>query len=159
MSASYITAGVERYGRVAATHGIEPRHRFLAKRVIRLHAWMPIHLRRRDSREKWLLRRAIEPLVPGDTAWADRRAHLGGRFNTIGARWLQDWPAAQMETQLGYRVDVQKCNQFVEEFSRSGSVYGFNVLYLSMLTAEWSRQRHPGVSYAPVDPRPTKVAS
>ena len=151
MSVSYVTAGVERYGRVAASYGVEARHPFLDKRIIQLHAWVPIHLRRRDSREKWLLRRAIEPLVPAETARAARRAHLGWRFNMIGATW---WRTGQVETALRHRLDVEKMHQFIERFGRSGSLDDFGPLHSAMLASAWLRQHHQRVSYAPVDAPP-----
>lgn len=88
MTAAYITAGVERYNRVANFHGIEPRHPFLDRRIIELHAWLPLSLRLREGRYKWALRTAVQSLLPADVAWRKGKEHLGYRFNN---RTLQDW--------------------------------------------------------------------
>lgn len=81
MTAAYITAGVERYNRVASFHGIEPRHPFLDRRVIELHAWLPLGLRLREGRYKWILRKAMEGILPRDVAWRRGKEHIGYLFN------------------------------------------------------------------------------
>ena len=81
MTAAYITAGVERYNRVASFHGIEPRHPFLDRRVIELHAWLPLGLRLRKGRYKWILRKAMEGILPQEVAWRRGKEHIGYLFN------------------------------------------------------------------------------
>jgi asparagine synthase (glutamine-hydrolysing) len=80
MTAAYITAGVERYNRVASHHGIEPRPPFLDRQVIELHAWLPLDLRMRQGWDKWVLRRAMEQTLPQEVAWRKVRVHLGRWF-------------------------------------------------------------------------------
>lgn len=89
MAAGHIAAGAERYGRIASHHGIEPRHPFLDRDVIELHAWMPPTLRIRDGRHKWALRQAMAPLLPGDIAWRKDKDHLGWAFNMLA---YASWP-------------------------------------------------------------------
>ena len=81
MTAAYITAGVERYNRVASFHGIEPRHPFLDRRMIELHAWLPLGLRLREGSYKWILRKAVEGLLPHDVTWRRGKEHIGYLFN------------------------------------------------------------------------------
>ena len=81
MTVAYITAGVERYNRVASFHGIEPRHPFLDRRMIELHAWLPLGLRLREGRYKWILRKAVEGLLPHDVTWRRGKEHIGYLFN------------------------------------------------------------------------------
>ena len=52
MTAAYITAAVERYGRTAAFHAVEPRHPFLDRELVELHAWLPLGLRQRAGSEQ-----------------------------------------------------------------------------------------------------------
>lgn len=90
MTAAYITAAVERYNRVASFHGIEPRPPFLDRRVIELHAWLPLDLRLRDGYYKWALRAAMRGLLPDDVAWRRDKNHLGHLFNArLIAQWQQ----------------------------------------------------------------------
>ncbi len=88
MTAAYITAAVERYNRIASFHGVEPRHPFLDRRVIELHAWLPLHLRLRQGWYKWVLRAAVEGLLPGEVTWRRGKEHLGYQFNrSLLGRW------------------------------------------------------------------------
>lgn len=91
LTAAHIAAATERYGRIAAHHGIEPRHPFLDRDVIELHAWMPQRLRMRDGRHKWALRMAVDSLLPPSVAWREDKDHLGSRFNSVA---YSDWRLA-----------------------------------------------------------------
>lgn len=73
-------AGVERYGRLAARHGIEPRHPFLDRDLVEYCAWLPLGLRQRDGWPKWGLRRAMAGVLPNEIAWRADKSHLGSSF-------------------------------------------------------------------------------
>ena len=81
ITAAYVTAAVERYGRAAAFDGVEPRHPYLDQRLIEFHAWVPQSLRFRGEWPKWLLRKALEGVLPDDVVWRRGKTHLGYRFN------------------------------------------------------------------------------
>lgn len=81
MNSADLQAGVERYGRVAAAHGIEPRHPFLDRQLIEYCAWLPLSLRLRDGYPKWVLRQALVGVLPDQVTWRRGKEHLGWRFN------------------------------------------------------------------------------
>jgi asparagine synthase (glutamine-hydrolysing) len=81
MESAYTTAGVERYGRVAARQAVEPRHPFLDRDLIEYCAWLPLRLRLHDGWPKWALRAAMADLLPHDVAWRRGKEHLGWQFN------------------------------------------------------------------------------
>jgi len=81
IGSNYTTVGVERYGRVAAARGVEPRHPFLDRDLIEFCAWIPWSLRLRDGWPKWVLRQAMAPALPADVAWRLGKDHLGWHFN------------------------------------------------------------------------------
>jgi hypothetical protein len=81
LGVAYIAAAVERYGRVAARHGVEPRHPFLDRELVEFHAWLPLTLRARSGWSKWALRKAMEGTLPAAVAWRPGRQHLGLDFN------------------------------------------------------------------------------
>jgi asparagine synthase (glutamine-hydrolysing) len=138
MSVSYITAAVERYGRVAASRSAEPRHPFLDRRVIEFHAWIPRHLRRTVAWTKWVLRTAIEPFVPAGTAWAGRRPHLGSRFNICGVKELPEWCSTRaLHTVLGARLDRRKTERAIERARNSGHEADPTALLSVVLTSGW----------------------
>ena len=81
MASTYTTAGLERYGRLAAAHGIEPRHPYMDRRVLEYCAWLPASLRLKDGWPKWALRAATADVLPADVAWRRGKEHLGWRFS------------------------------------------------------------------------------
>lgn len=81
MNSPFLLAGIERYDRVAAAHGIEPRHPFLDRQLVEYCAWLPLSLRLRDGYPKWALRQALSPVLPAQVAWRRGKEHLGWRFN------------------------------------------------------------------------------
>jgi hypothetical protein len=64
MAAPYITAGLERFNRVASLFGVEPRPPFTDRDLIEFQAWVPVKLRIRDGHAKWVLREAMRSVAP-----------------------------------------------------------------------------------------------
>ncbi|OQC17491.1 asparagine synthase-related protein [Candidatus Skiveiella danica] len=81
MAAPYITAGLERFNRVASLFGVEPRPPFTDRDLIEFQAWVPVKLRIRDGHAKWVLREAMRPLLPYNIAWRTDKSHIGWAFN------------------------------------------------------------------------------
>jgi len=81
LAAPYITAGLERYNRVASLFGVEPRPPFADRDLIEFQAWMPLPLRIRDGHVKWVLRQAMAGLLPPEVTWRRDKSHVGWRFN------------------------------------------------------------------------------
>ena len=81
LAAPYITAGLERYNRVASLYGIEPRPPFADRDLIEFQAWMPIALRTRDGHLKWVLREAMDQRLPSEVVWRRDKHHIGSLFN------------------------------------------------------------------------------
>ena len=83
MAAPYITAGLERYNRVASRFGVEPRPPFADRDLIEFQAWVPIDLRLRDGHLKWVLRQAMAGLLPDPVRWRTDKQHIGFRFSQV----------------------------------------------------------------------------
>lgn len=75
------TAGIERYSRVAAAWGVEPRHPFLDVDLVDYAPWVPRHLLLEKGFPKWALREAMTGLLPAAVAWRRGKEHLGPDFN------------------------------------------------------------------------------
>ena len=88
MAAYYITAGIERYRRVASRFGVEPRLPFADRELIEFQAWMPIALRGHDGHLKWVLRQAMADLLPDPVRWRQDKNHIGYRFNQV--QWQRE---------------------------------------------------------------------
>jgi asparagine synthase (glutamine-hydrolysing) len=76
-----LTAGVERYRRVASVHGIEPRHPFLDRRIVELCMQLPDRQRARDGWTKAVLRHAASAWLPAEVCWRRGKEHLGASFS------------------------------------------------------------------------------
>lgn len=83
MESPYITAGLERYNRVAALYGVEPRVPYADRELIEFMAWMPTNLRMRAGSAKWVLRQAMSGLLPAQVAWRRDKSHIGHAFNHV----------------------------------------------------------------------------
>ena len=83
MAAPYITAGIERYNRIASYFGVEPRPAFADRDLIEFHAWVPIALRTRDGHPKWILRKARRGRLPQEVAWRRDKSNIGWIFNRV----------------------------------------------------------------------------
>lgn len=80
LAAPYITAGLERYNRVASRFGVEPRPPFADRDLIEFQAWMPFPLRIRDGHLKWVLRQAMAGQLPDEVRWRQDKRHMGWHF-------------------------------------------------------------------------------
>jgi asparagine synthase (glutamine-hydrolysing) len=76
----YLTVGRERYDRVAAVVGIEPRDPFLDRRVAALCVRLPGTQTLDGGWPKAILRRATAGRLPDDVRWRRGKEHLGWAF-------------------------------------------------------------------------------
>lgn len=83
-----MTAGRERYDRVAAASAVEPRDPFLDRRVVAFCLTLPGAQRQEGGWSKVILRRAMAGRLPDAVRWRRGRSHLGLSFVTslMGAR-------------------------------------------------------------------------
>ena len=116
MAAPYITAGLERFNRVASLFGVEPRPPFADRDLIEFQAWVPLSLRGRDGHAKWILRDAMQPLLPHHIAWRTDKSHLGGAFNRwVLNRHLKKDPSAELPSPARHWLDASRLsNGFVQ---------------------------------------------
>jgi asparagine synthase (glutamine-hydrolysing) len=77
-----MTAGRERYARIAATTATEASDPFLDKRVIDYCSRLPGRFRLRDGWPKIILRDLMAGRLPDELRWARGKHHLGWVFNT-----------------------------------------------------------------------------
>ncbi len=78
----YLTVGRERYDRVAAAVGLEPRDPFLDRRVVALCLTLPGEQRLGGGWPKVILRRASAGRMPDAVRWRRGKEHLGFAFTT-----------------------------------------------------------------------------
>jgi asparagine synthase (glutamine-hydrolysing) len=76
-----VTAGRERYARLAAAAGTEARDPFLDKRVVEYCSRLPGRFRLKNGWPKMILREIMAEKLPQEVLWTRRKPHLGGLFN------------------------------------------------------------------------------
>ena len=79
----FVIVARERYDRVAAQCGIEPRDPFLDVRLLEFCLTLPPEQIHANGWPKLILRRATESLLPDAVRWKTGRDHVGWRFAQI----------------------------------------------------------------------------
>ena len=77
MSHAYPVVGMERYHRVAARHGVAPRHPFMDLDVVQTGLALPDAMRQHGGISKYVLRMAVADLLPAEICWRTDKHHLG----------------------------------------------------------------------------------
>ncbi|NCO87089.1 MAG: hypothetical protein GW886_10725 [Rhodobacterales bacterium] len=89
---TYLAVGRERYDRVAAQSGIEPRDPFSDLRVIRFCLALPAEQLGGKGWPKYVLRMAVTDLLPDAVRWRKGKEHIGYMFNLRLAAGLSQEP-------------------------------------------------------------------
>lgn len=79
----YTLDGIGRFQQRSRHFGVEMRCPFLDRALIDFSAWIPLELRMRHGRLKWILRKAMSPLLPHAVAWRGDKFHPGSHFDRV----------------------------------------------------------------------------
>jgi len=77
-----LTVGQERYDRVAAAIGVEPRDPFMDIRLLDISLRLPLSQIQRSGWPKFVLRTAMRGTLPSEVIWRRGKQHLGWRFDS-----------------------------------------------------------------------------
>lgn len=75
--------GISRFELRARHSGVVMRCPFLDRALVEFAAWIPLELRLRDGHLKWILRKAVEDIMPAAVAWRGDKLHLGSHFDRV----------------------------------------------------------------------------
>lgn len=75
--------GTARFQQRMRHAGIEMRCPLLDRALIEFAAWLPLEFRLREGHLKWMMRRAVEPLLPAEVVWRGDKLHLGSHFDRL----------------------------------------------------------------------------
>lgn len=70
--------------------GVQMRSPFLDRNLIDFAAWIPLELRMRNGRTKWILRKAMNPYLPHEVTWRGDKLHLGSHYARVLLRPVLD---------------------------------------------------------------------
>jgi asparagine synthase (glutamine-hydrolysing) len=140
------TLGFERYHRVAAWHGVDPRHPFNDLAVMELCVNLPDSQRIRDGWSKWVLRDAMRGRLPDPVCWRTGKEHLG--WSLIQQLLLRDVEGA-LDRLDSYRpllepyLDMAKldvaCQRYRQTGHREAQILVFDALHLG----RWLQRQRP----------------
>ncbi len=139
-----LTAGRERYGRIAASAGIEARDPFTDLRVVDFCSRLPDNQLARDGWPKFLLRNAMEGRLPDAVRWGRGKPHIGGVYNKnflkrerLAGRLSLDG----LRAALGAYVDSGALGRAWHEFEAGGACEPVHTAYiLSLWLAQTARR-------------------
>jgi asparagine synthetase B (glutamine-hydrolysing) len=146
-----VTAGRERYARIAASTGIESRDPFLDKRVVDFCSMLPGHLRLRDGWPKVILREVMTDTLPAEILWTRRKRHLGWLFNaavTRQAMYLEMLDIDEIQNSLDGYVDRAALTTAWKTFREGGEADQIHTAHVLSAWLENSANR-PVVSGQP----------
>jgi asparagine synthase (glutamine-hydrolysing) len=111
----HMTAGIERYERLASYAGVEVRHPLLDLRLLEFSIRLPWRQKVREGWSKWMLRGVASKTLPPVVAWREGWEEIGWKFTAQQARLLADadgFPLEHMKKLLvGYvsRGRLERC--------------------------------------------------
>ena len=83
MDAPVVLDGVGRYHARSRHFGIEMRCPFMDRDLMEFAAWIPLSMRLRNGRLKWILRKAMNPILPHGVTWRGDKFHPGSHFDRV----------------------------------------------------------------------------
>lgn len=149
-----ITAGRERYGRLARFAGIEACDPFLDINVVRYCAHLPGEVLLRSGWSKFILREAMAGRLPDNVRWGRGKPHVGWVFSRCFLKRelaRGNLSIDRVKSSLKGRVDTAVLDGGWDSFSRDGDYETVNRAYTLAL---WLGQvaRRPGTRCAPSRP-------
>jgi asparagine synthase (glutamine-hydrolysing) len=135
-----MTAGRERYARLAAGEGVEASDPFMDKRVIDFCSQMPGHLRLNNGWPKAILRDIMRERLPVDVVEARGKHHLGWVFNdAVSGAAVKSGAASlgALQTALAGYVDSAKLSDMWRKSVKDNDLEQIHTAYVLSI---WLRE-------------------
>ena len=132
-----LTAGRERYARIATAAGITAADPYTDLRVVQFCAQLPNNLRARDGWPKYLLRIAMSGRLPAAVRWGRGKPHIGWLYNrTFLEREKSRGPLAldSLQAALGDYVDPEALSRAWQNWRAGGS---HELVHSAHILARW----------------------
>lgn len=139
-----VTAGRERYARLAAGMSVEARDPFLDKRVVDYCSLLPGRFRLQNGWPKMILRDLMVDKLPAEVLWCRGKPHVGWIFNAAVAR--QAYKTGHLDidglrTNLGPYVDPDALSSTWTAFANGGDAEHIYHAYVLSLWLQESAER------------------
>jgi asparagine synthase (glutamine-hydrolysing) len=139
-----LTAGRERFARIAATAGIESRDPFADQRVVDFCSRLPDHQLARDGWRKFLLRNAMAGRLPDAVRWGRGKPHIGAIYNRTFLKreeYVGRLTFDRLLTGLDGYIDAAALQGAWQEFDAGGAAESIHTAYMLLLWLDQSVNR------------------
>ncbi len=136
----YLTVGRERYDRVAAAVGMEPRDPFLDLRVVAFCLTLPGNQKLGGGWPKVILRRAMAGRLPDAVRWRRGKEHLGWTFTAALMEQMKVRMQVDIEAYSGIMAayfDVDALGQVCRAYFDEGNPAHAEQVYEASHLAAW----------------------
>ena len=143
VTSPYLAASVERYGRVASAFACEPRHPFLDRRLLGYALALPDVQRQRDGWPKWILRRAMQDVLPEQICWRRGKEHLGWRTSRNLLQRMSDADLrdiASDRTTLGPYLNMRRLHAHLQHWLQHRDDASYEPLYAATILHAWLKR-------------------
>jgi len=139
-----VTVALERYQRIGAAHGVQPRHPFTDRRLMELCIHLPDRQRFDAGWSKAVLRRALQGRLPDAVCWRMGKQHLGWaltrRLMAPDLISLAGRLAGQRDLLAPY-VDLSKLDRALAAVGRPGDDDAALMVFEAAALAGWLTRR------------------
>jgi asparagine synthase (glutamine-hydrolysing) len=141
---TYTTCGIERYHRVAAWHGVDPRHPFSDRKVLEFCVNLPDAQRMANGWSKYVLRRAMQSRLPETVCWRLGKQHLGWslieQLLLKNAEDVHQCLAAYRNVLIPY-VDMHKLDLALRQWQQPKQYAARNAVFDTLTLGGWLAHR------------------
>lgn len=139
-----VTIALERYQRIGAAHGVQPRHPFTDRRLLELCVHLPDRQRFDRGWSKAVLRRSMQGRLPDAVCWRMGKQHLGWELTrrlmtpdlaALTARLTEQWDL------LAPYVDRAKLDRALAAVGHPGDDEAAQVVCQAAALANWLTRR------------------
>ena len=146
----YLTAGIERYNRVASALAIEPRHPFLDRRVVEFCVALPGAQKLNQGWPKAILRNAMAGRLPDEVRWRLGKQHLGWAYTAKLMEIIQENLRLAINENMNILkqfVDEKALNNACQSYFAANDPEGAQTVYEAAHLAVWLKrhQKRPQV--------------
>jgi asparagine synthase (glutamine-hydrolysing) len=139
-----LTAGLERYERIASELSIEARHPLLDIRLVEFCLGLPWHFKSFRGWTKIILRHAVEPLLPPQVVWRTDKDNVMWYFNQLilkaRSKYLYQIIQAEKSALAPY-LDIQKLENCLQGYQRNGKDHDAENIWKGIALALWLRRQ------------------
>ncbi len=135
-----MTAGRERYARLASAASVEARDPFLDKRLVDFCSLLPGHIRMEDGWPKMILRKLMADRLPDEVRWAREKPHIGWQFNSHLVKQAVargDLRVDRLQKDLRGYVNSDSLASAWQKFSQLND---FEPIYYAFVLSNWLRE-------------------